>query len=625
SAMNTRPECRSIIALLVSTTILAWSCGTALSAQSQEEAFPGLSGPLQETVLPDETIAPTDPGEYHNPGSNNLAIFLRDPQSSWLGLAHGLKSIGLPFSITTNLEEALSHGVMLIYPRLTGANSSPELLQKLQRYVSEGNSLIAFSVIGGGMKGLFGYDGYQERNDLQTLRFNDNELVNEFVLDPAESSVNLADNNQRTGGVSYSGLSEPAIASFDDDSGAIIFNTFGSGPETGYAYAIGFDLSHFTLRAFNGRLTGVVEDYVNAYHPKVDSLLRFIAAAYRQGENDSITVLSTPFNKDLTVLITHDIDYTRSLSNIDAYAQLENQLGVPATYFLQTKYVKDYNDMAFFDVESGAIVQQIEHANIEIGSHSVAHSNEFRSMPLGSGQERYPEYQPFVKDFGTVHDASISGELRISKFLLEHLIDYEVTAFRPGHLSFPRKLPEMLQAHGYRYSSSITANEALTHFPYQTMFAGEYQAETPVYEFPITIEDEQSELWSRLDQSIELANKIARHRGLVNVLIHTDETGQKLEFEREFIEEFKDRAWFSTVSRFGDWWRIRDSVQINVHDHAAGLKEVKVKADGTIEGLSLRIPVSWQLEGSVDGVRQIKDVLIFDQISGATEISVRVR
>ena len=612
---------------LVVSTLLSWNYGVNQSVHAQNTAFPGLNGPLQATTLPPETVNPTDPNTYYNSNRNNLVIFLRDPQSSWLGLAHGLRSIGVPFSITTELEEALAHEVMLIYPSLTGANTPPEMLPQLQQYVRAGNSLIAFSVIGGGMKALFGYNNYREHNDLKTLSFSDSKLVNQFVLDPAESTVNLADHNQHAGGVSYRELVHPAIASFDNGSGAIIYNTFKSNSDTeiGYAYAIGFDFSHFILRAYNGRLTGVVDDYVNAYHPKVDSLLRFIATVYRQGESDAIEILSTPYNKEFTALITHDIDYTRSLSNAIAYVQLESQLGVPATYFMQTKYITDYNDQAYFNESSGTVIQQLKEAGMAIGSHSVAHSNEFRNMPLGSGRESYPEYLPFVKDFETVQNATISGELRVSKFLLEHLGAGPIVSFRPGHLSLPRKLPEMLAAHGYQYSSSITANEALTHYPYRTMFASEYGTGTTVFEFPVTIEDEQSDLSSRLEQSIELANKISRHGGLVNLLIHTDETGQKLEFERRFIEAFKDRAWFSTVPEFGQWWRVRDSVIVDIDRISAETKKLTVRVDGTINGLSLRVPNSWQLEDPGAEISQVDNVLIFDKITDHTVISIRVR
>ena len=39
-------------------------------------------------------------------------------------------------------------------------------------------------------------------------------------------------------------------------------------------------------------------------------------------------------------------------------------------------------------------------------------------MPLGTGQESYPHYRPYV--LCQVKNATIAGELRVSKFLLEN-------------------------------------------------------------------------------------------------------------------------------------------------------------------------------------------------------------
>ncbi|HPV82360.1 MAG TPA: hypothetical protein PK866_04510, partial [Nitrospira sp.] len=57
--------------------------------------FPGVSGPDSRTVMPDHV--PTVWRTYEQGSTSRLAILLTDPNSSWLGLAHGLKSIGIPF------------------------------------------------------------------------------------------------------------------------------------------------------------------------------------------------------------------------------------------------------------------------------------------------------------------------------------------------------------------------------------------------------------------------------------------------------------------------------------------------------------------------------------------------
>lgn len=57
---------------------------------------------------------------------------------------------------------------------------------------------------------------------------------------------------------------------------------------------------------------------------------------------------TVPNGKPLSVLLTHDIDYARAWDNSLQYAAAEHEAGVHATYFVQTKYVRDYSDEIFF-------------------------------------------------------------------------------------------------------------------------------------------------------------------------------------------------------------------------------------------------------------------------------------
>lgn len=257
---------------------------------------------------------------------------------------------------------------------------------------------------------------------------------------------------------------------------------------------------------------------------------------------------------------------------------------------------------------------------MEIASHSVDHSNEFRNMELGTGEETYPSYQPFVFDFETVREPSIAGELRVSKFLLDNLTSQSTVSFRPRHLSLPYALPQRLLATGYKYSSSMTANSALTLLTYRAHFSRNYDTELNIFEFPITIEDERGRLGDRIDESIALANKIGRHGGVVNVLIHTDVLDHKLEFEKRFIAEFKERAWFGTVAQFGDWWTVRDSALVQVDTVNSHTKRVRISTDGGIDGLAIRVPEGWDYQEGLDGSQQQDDVLVLGTFEGSAQL-----
>ncbi len=584
--------------------------------------FPELVGPSESSPLPEAPL-PTAPGVYATGSNNGIALLVRDPSSSWLGLVHGLKSIGVPLRIVATVDEALQHKVVMVYPTLTGANTAGEDLQKLALHVRNGGTLIGFAVIGGGMPEVFGFGQSEETARHKVLQFQSAPITANLIDEPVAATIRLGDPEEADDGMpgtSYSNLKLPAVALFDDGSAAITYNLYQSDAGTGHAYAFGLDLGHFILRAENGRFFGATSTYVNDYQPQVDTFLRLLAAIYREGEPDAVVLQPAPHNKDFTALLTHDIDFTRSMTNIPAYAALESEAGIHATYFVQTKYVKDYSDDVFFDPATVPILQELQAQGMEIASHSVAHSRVFDEMPIGTGTEQYPDYRPFVPSFEKVRDGSITGELRISKFLLDTLAGADVVSFRPGHLSFPLALPQLLAATGYRYSSSLTANDVRTHLPFRLMDNRAYTSEVATFEFPVTIEDEAGRLGDRFDDAVALTERIAQYRGLVNILIHPDVLDHKFEFERRYIEQFRERAWFSTVAAFGSWWAARDSVRMTVTTASAGTKRLVLAADGTLEGLTLEVPSGWTYRSGLPGTTQQDAHVVLAETTGEAEL-----
>jgi peptidoglycan/xylan/chitin deacetylase (PgdA/CDA1 family) len=313
---------------------------------------------------------------------------------------------------------------------------------------------------------------------------------------------------------------------------------------------------------------------------------------------------TAPTGHEVSIVLTHDIDYTRSVVNSAAYAALERASGIKATYFMQTKYIRDYNDDVFFTRQTVHQVRALQDQGMEVGSHTVAHSRAFKDFPLGDGHERYPVYRPFVQTKTTARGGTLFGETRVSKFLLEQLAGVRVTSFRPGHLSYPFQLPEVLEATGYAYSSSVTADSCLTHLPHQMTFSRAGQSLSPVYEFPVTIEDEEKpRLGDRFEAESAVVSKIAAHHGLVVILIHPDILGHKLAFERQLIARWKDRAWMPDLDQFGAWWVARDKADFDLVQGPTGWS-LSVDAPSALRDVTVLLPKgggAGQLK--VDGVR----------------------
>jgi peptidoglycan/xylan/chitin deacetylase (PgdA/CDA1 family) len=262
--------------------------------------------------------------------------------------------------------------------------------------------------------------------------------------------------------------------------------------------------------------------------------------------------------------------------------------------------MKDFNDTAFFDDASVPAIRRLVQDGMDVGSHTVAHSDAFGAMPLGSGKERYPAYRPFVVTEQTVRGASILGELRVSKFLLEELAGAKVQAFRPGRLSYPFSLPQAMAGTGYAYSSSISANIVLTHLPFQLTDGRADGALQPVWEFPVTIEDEAPpRLGDRLEEADRLVEQIARHQGVVTVLIHPNITDHKLRFEAALADRWRGRAWMGSVSDFGAWWRARDALETDVALEN-GRWVLRATASEPVNAVAVRLPKAGRSQVRLD-------------------------
>ncbi len=552
--------------------------------------FQGVTGPASVTHMP--TAASTSWTSYAIGGRSRLAILLTDTTSAWLGLAHGLKSIGIPFLITRDFRAALEHRVVLVYPMVSGGVLPREALAALARHPREGGTLIATTVLGGGMNALFGFRDAVPSRDRPEVQLNPRLPLTAQFDDPRELQLPLGNRpgHGTLGSYGYTEPAEPPVATYGDGTAAITRREFASG---GAAYAFGVDVGDLLLIGQNDRDETIARSYVNAYEPTLDVYLRLLEAMYVRGEPDAVTLGTVPRGRELTVLVTHDIDYRYSLEHAVVYARAERAMGIPATYFMQTKYLRDWNDNAFFDPAAVGYLGRLDSLGMQIGSHTVSHSRAFDRLPLGSGGEAYPAYQPRVTGATTVTGASVLGELRVSKFLLEHFTRRPVDAFRPGYLRDPLSLPQALEATGYEFSSSVTANSALTHLPFELQYDHGPAAEVNVFEFPVTIEDEaRPPLVARLPAAIELADRLRRYGGLMVLLIHPNIVGPKLAFERRFCAAVRDRAWFGTVDGFGRFWAARNAAGVDVTRNGAQ-RVVTLTLPAAIDGLTLSTPARW--------------------------------
>ena len=491
---------RKIAIVLAAAVLLAaaWYLFSRASSPDIHE-FANVSGP-QETSSLREPLA-MRVYEYERGGPNRLAVLVTDPESDWMGLVRGFRSHGIPATFTAQPERALRHQVIIAYPSISGRLVPQEGIRALADHVRQGGTLLTMDLAGGGLEELFGIERQLPSRVRTVVRWagtgEQQDLLSPFSSDRAEVKI---------GSLAPVTTSAEVLARYDDGSPAAGCRRVG-----GRACILSVDLGSMAQRAMNGRSESYSPDFVNTSGPGLDVAFRWIRDLYVEGEDDPYLIGTAPAGRRGSLILTHDIDATQSVANSEDYARVIAKRGLSATFFVQTKYVRDWNDDIFFNDASVPVLKRVAR-QMELGSHTVAHSRAFKSFPLGTGAERYPAYRPFVESRTTATGGSVLGELRVSKYLLEKVVGAEVRSFRPGHLSYPEKLPEALAATGYRYSSNLTANSTQTHLPFQLSHGRSGRGLVEVWEFPVTIEDEKApRLGDRLEAAVNVIEKIAAH------------------------------------------------------------------------------------------------------------------
>ncbi|MEJ0065042.1 MAG: hypothetical protein WDM85_06060 [Caulobacteraceae bacterium] len=112
------------------------------------------------------------------------------------------------------------------------------------------------------------------------------------------------------------------LARYEDGGAAITCRT-----EGGAACLMGVDLGEMARRAIDGRDEAAAREYVNQYEPSLDVLVRWVRDLYVAGEPMPWLLDTAPSGRDVSIVLTHDIDYTRSVVNSRAYADLERSAG----------------------------------------------------------------------------------------------------------------------------------------------------------------------------------------------------------------------------------------------------------------------------------------------------------
>jgi hypothetical protein len=495
-----------------------------------------------------------------------VAVFWTNPGSepeNPLPLIHSLKEMGIPFFLTRDLPQALRHRLVILYPSVDSRTFAQSEADRLTTFVREGGFIFAQNVFWGGLQNLFGFRSFAPSRQRHRLAFSaTKDPVTKYLNRPEERETQLGGDHIPE--IIWSNGYVPdrdseVLAHFDDGSAALLTHSVGKGK----VYLLGLSLLDVVLRNQNNRDYEAQRHYVNAFEPGADVWLLVLRAWYEAYGKDWVRLSTIPGGQRSALLLSHDVDWENSFAPGLDFARIEKANQAGSTFFIQTKYVDDTNSKAFFFASNLDILRQLKAGGSTVGSHSVIHSRGFNKFELGSGHETYPSYQPRGLGFDTASGATVFGEVRVSKELLNGEIPGQDTIFfRAGHLRVPVSLPEALERSGYQFDSSFTADDVLSNFPFALPRDLGFEEDSEIYEFPVTIEDEESPGFAkRVPEALQVILANAENGAVSVALIHSNESVLKAAAEQELLSQLPADILKTDMLSFAKFWRARDRLQ----------------------------------------------------------------
>ena len=574
----------------------------AAVAWKMHQSTPGLHA-AELTLLPIARLNANPEQEFPESFPLQVAVLwtpTEDGPKTPLALVHVLKEMGIPFFVTRNLKQALKHRMVILFPEVGPRTFTDAEAQQLITFVKQGGNIFAQNVYWDGLKPLFGFRDFTASRQRHRLTFTaTSDPVTKYLNRPEEREISLG--SQSIPEVIWSNgyTAEPGtevLARFEDGSAALFRNSLGKGN----VYLLGVSLVDAVLRCQSNDDFEAQRHYVNEFEPGADVWLLVVRAWYEYYAKDWIRLATIPDGQRSVVLLSHDVDWENSFKPGLDFVHMEKANRASSTFFVQTKYVDDANSKAFFFEPNLTVLRELKEQGSSIGSHSIIHSRGFNKFDLGTGHETYPTYQPRGLGFDTASGATVFGEVRVTKQLLDGEVpDQKTIFFRAGHLRVPRSLAEALVRSGYQFDSSFTADDVLSNFPYALPLDQGFDEDSGIYEFPVTIEDEEPPGYAkRVRQAVEVIRANAENGAISVVLVHSNESKTKAAAEQQMLRQIPDDIGKMDMLTFAKFWRARDRLQWRVVSASGSTAVLQLISQEPLTGLTIEFQ---RLVASVTG------------------------
>ncbi|MCP3869489.1 MAG: hypothetical protein GY703_15580 [Gammaproteobacteria bacterium] len=490
-------------------------------------------------------------------------------------LDSALDVAGVPYLITDAIDEAFKHSIVIIASRLDSAQLQTTTIGLLDQYVAGGGVLMATRVTDPRLFGLFGIADAETIRKHHGLTWNLSvtPLLFDWFEDPMEQTISLADesSSDRLNTVIYEKGTADVLGRYDDGTVAFTRNSVGSG----IAYAVGFAFKDTLIRNQLNSDYSAQRTWSNGFEPTSDTIALLIRQLYVEAVPFGVWKYSSPKASLSTLMITHDLDSQSGMDWIQEFADYEQRNQISGTYFITTHYIVDVLSEDFYTASIPQLsgLQNLLH---EVGSHSVGHFPDWGNdtvFPPGSAGNSRASYTPVYNGIET-EGGTVYGELEVSKKLLVDDVGARVRSFRSGYLAWNDRQVDIMEALGYEYDSSRSANNVLTNFPYFLRHDNSFHGATSrLLEIPMTISDREfysDTIENRVSNWLEVIGKNGLNHAPTVLLIHPN-SAEKLSAEEKLIEQLDEGYHITTLAEFGDYWRARRALSFQTQEDNGSL------------------------------------------------------
>ena len=317
---------------------------------------------------------------------------------------------------------------------------------------------------------------------------------------------------------------------------------------------------------------------------QIAALRRFWAATpggFRLGD--------APGGARSALVLLHDVRGLPALRAAGALVRGERASRIRSSYVVQTRYLADARGAKLVGPALARLVRAIRAAGSDVVAGGVA-GGPLAATPRGDGSEMYPAYAAAYASSTEVDSETLSGELRVSRYVLDALGAHGVQAFRGVTGATPRGFAAVAESAGIGVDATLPVDAAGGSFPFwQAQPDG---LERRLLRLPVAVDDVPGEGAA----ATLAASYVAMRRNWVTgaptlVELTPDPRGCAGTVERALLADTPANVWRGTLDGFAAFWEQRAGLALDARPLGAGRGWlVRVRGDGSVRGQSLVAP-----------------------------------